>query len=160
MTHCNTYLSAPTMSNEDYKTVAKCQLYAVQGARDGHSERISLLSAPGLLEFQAMDILDSFSRPKSQYVVVLPERYMQLSRAMEVATVTSTSAESYLLIPASFCPEIWATMRCGVDNNSCSTLWADIVHISIEPLTTNAYHAKSNDQVGRFNQPKEDYFQH
>lgn len=86
------------MAHTAYIIGAERLFYIVQGTGTRHQKKPRLFPAPGPLELLAMDILGPLPKSKSgnQHVIALKDHFMQITRAVPVATVVSTSAATEL----------------------------------------------------------------
>lgn len=142
------------MACDMYATVADCELCAKRDFKVTHERHLHLFPPSAPLKFIAVDIQGPFPRATkgSQYVVVVPDRYSKLTRAIPIAKTSAIQATKILFnhwlarygMPRYFLTEKGPQFVAMILERLCCEL-------KIKHFTTALCHPKANSQVDRCN---------
>lgn len=83
----------PKMASNVYRAVTSCHSCAKNGIKLKHKRHLQLLRTSAPYKFVALDILDSLSKATkgNHHVVIVTDRYFNLTQALPTARVTKTA---------------------------------------------------------------------
>jgi RNase H-like domain found in reverse transcriptase/Integrase zinc binding domain/Integrase core domain len=115
---------------------------------------LKLFPPSGPLEFISIDILGPLPKTKSghQYLVIIPDRFSKLTRALPVQNVT---AETVAIAFFNECRSMYGIPLVLLSDNgpqfASRFFQAVCATVGVEQLFTSTYHPQTNGQVERFN---------